>query len=379
MNKSALNQLLRENIIQNRATHIIIKPDGTNMFYTWSREKLLCKEPDEDLIDKLSPNPQSRYIYRWNNGRIGAIFPSASGHILDFREYELYDGPDDELRYPKGLRPVKEGDDSNECLELLAVGIVAYYLNMRSKKNPKDIFADYLEYEKNMFRILRDAEMRAWDPNYKKDFPYSEHYKREKIQIRISSHIFDFLGQSAAHELNEMAVNYLRYVKSKITNISCRNLTLDEEKECFKKAVLRVMWSKNEQGDFIFHKNKQWIAVYCFAVESYLLIDDVDFCDLLNDEGVMEKTNVPTTKQKKAFDCLTQELQLDQESTVRIPFQHDIDLSIETYKRYSKPYPWPKDGLQRTGLTLYNELEVVYKKLNEEYHTVEEEINITLT
>lgn len=344
------------------------------MLYAWSRETLLSTEPEKDLINKISRNSKTRDIHRWNNGRVGAIFPEADGHLLDFREYELYDGPNDNLGYPKGLRPVKEGDeDSTECKELLAVGIVAYYLNMRNKMNPKDIFAEYLEDAKKEFKILRDADIRAWHPGYKKDFPYSEHYKREQQKIRVSSSIFDYLDDAGVYEIRKVIVNYLRFVKSLITQYRTRDMTREEEKATFKKAVLRVMWAKNEQGDFIFNHNSQWIAIYCYAVDIYLLIDDTEFYNLINDEGVMETSVVPDTKQKKAFDLLTQELQLDQESIVRIPFKHDIDMSIETYKRYRSPHPWPKDGLKGKSLSLYNELEEIYTRFDKEFQDIEQE------
>lgn len=345
------------------------------MVYTFNREKIMSKEPDEDLIDKLSPYPQSRYVYRWNNGRIGAIFPSSDGHVLDFREYELYDGPDNNLSYPSGLRPVKEGDeDFAECKELLASGIVAYYLHMRNKKNPKDIFADYLKYEKEVFQILCDADMRAWDPKYKKNFSYSEHFKQEKRRIKMSSRIFDFLGKGVVTEINNMAVNYLRFVKSQIKNYSYRELTRDEERDCFKKAVLRVMYLKNNQGDYIF-RNPHWIAVYWYAVDFCLLTENVVF----NDKGDLEGPENPDTAQYKAFKLYIKELQLDQESTARIPFRHDIDFSKSSYKPYRTSYPWAKEGLDGKALTLYNEMEGIYLKLNEEFRDIENDISHNLT
>lgn len=371
MNKPDLNQILRENIIQKRFTSIIIKPDGTNMFYSYDREQLLSKEPDEDLINKLSPNPQYRYVYRWKNGRVGAIFPNENRCLLDFREYKLYDGPDNTTSYPDGLRPVKEGDEEcDECKELLAVGIVAYYLNMRNAKNPKEIFADYLDDAIKIFYFCRDAEMKAWNPKYKNEFSYSEHFKRESINIRNSSRIFEFLSKTEVIEIKTMAANYLQFVKSRITRINCRDLSREEEKDCFKKAVLRVMNMKNDQGNYIFHKNTQWIAIYCYAVDYLYLLDEKD--DL-------EAPRAPATTQCKAFDRFIQELQLDLESTIRIPFKHDIDLSKKTYERYRMPYPWSKEGLEGKSLTLYKELEEVYIKLGEECRAIEEDISITLT
>ncbi len=349
------------------------------MTYTYSREKLLSAEPDEDLIDKLSPSPQCRYVYRWFNGRIGAIFPSAESHLLDFREYKLYDGPDDRICYPSGLRPAKEGDeDSNECCELLAVGIVAYYLCMRNKMNPKDIFADYLEDAIKLHQFYCDADMQAWNPKFKKNFSYSKHFKEEKRNIRISSRIFDFLRKKDITEIKYMTVNYLQFVKSRIKNVSFRNLTRDEEKYCFKTALLRVMNMKNEQGDYIFCKYSHWIAVYRNAVDNLFLIDDNDFGYETNDEGKEEVHGIPSTGQLKAFNSFIQELGLNQKSTIRIPYDHDIDLSKSSYKRYNTSYPWPKEQLERKGLALYNELTIIYNKLNEECRDVEEEKSISL-
>lgn len=363
MDKLSLNRWLRETFSQNREFTNILHLDGKNMVYTYSREKLLSAEPDEDLIDKLSPTPQSRYIYRWNNGRVGAIFPSEDGHILDFREYKLYDGPDDTLNYPKGLRPVKDGDEGNdECKELLAAGIVAYYLYMRNKKDPKDIFTEYLDDAIKVFRILRDAEMRAWDPEYKKDFSYSEHFKREKHFIRVSSKIFDFLSKDDVNEIKIMTDNYMSFVKSKMS-FNEKEITWKDEKQCFKNAVLNVMKWKKRKGGYLFEKDTQWKAVYRFAVDIGILYEDGDLSSPKNADTTLYKV----------FENFVHELQLDVTSLSRMPFKYSYieNLKKDSYSRYNKNHSlWSKDGLEgnQKGLTLYKELDDVYKALEKEFY-----------
>ena len=181
------------------------------MLYTWSRELLLSTEPDKDLIDKLSPNLRTRHVYRWNNGRVGAIFPNEVGDILDFREYELYDGPCDNLKYPEGLRPVKEGDeDSNECKELLAAGIVAYYLHMRMKKNPKDIFADYLKSDKGLVPVILNQPLLTSPFRTQRvtpcvNMPSELHSRVAAFVASTGTTINDFINQAITNELKKVA------------------------------------------------------------------------------------------------------------------------------------------------------------------------------
>lgn len=336
------------------------------MVYTYSCEKILSAEPDKDLINKLSPTPQSRYIYRWNNGRVGAIFPEADGRILNFREYKLYDGPDDTLSYPKGIRPVIDGDEDNkECKELLAAGIVAYYLIMRRKKDPKDIFTEYLDDDIKVFRILRDAEMRAWDPEYKKEFPYSEHLKRERHYIRVSSKIFEFLSEEEVNEIKIMTNNYFEFVRNRmpIEQLDIIWPDWEETKQCFKAAVLRLMEWKKKMGGYLFEKNTQWKAVYRFAVDIGIMYDD-------DDPSSPEETD---TAQYKMFADFAHELQLDVTPPFRMSFDYSYieNLNKDSYSRYNKDHSlWSKDGLEgnQKGLTLYKKLDDVYKALEKEFY-----------
>lgn len=364
MNNSDLNQWLREQIIQKRVIDFVQLPNGKNMTYTYNREKLQSNEPDEGLIDKLSPNQQTRYIYRWNNGRVGAIFPSSEGFLLDFREYQLYEGPDNSLGFPRNLRPVKEGDEENdECKELLASGIIAYYLYMRNKKDPKDIFADYLEEEKKQYFFLRDAEMRAWDPKYKKDFPYSEHIRQEERKIRHSSQLFDFLSPSDVAEIKDMAENYLEYARLQVFNNTPKD-SWAYEKMCFRYAVLRVMKYKKKVGGYLFEKSTHWMAVYRFAVDIGIMYYRDD----------PHEPKDPATTQYKTFEQFAHELLLDVPQKVRIPFKRDYieNMSKDNYARYCTRHPWSMEGLKEASKSaqLFREMNIIYKVLEQSFYNL---------
>ncbi len=347
-----------------RTTDLIIQPNGKNVVYTYCRENLLTNEPDNNLIDKMSPNKDCRFIYRWENGRVGAIVPDASGLLLDFREYEMCEDSYDNLKSPKGLRPVKgEEDDADGCKELVATGIIAYYLNMRNKKNPKDIFRDYLEDRREEFFLLRDTEMRAWNPHYKNKFSYSEHIKEENRRIIFSSRIFDFLSVVEVEEIKDMMDNYLAFVKSHIP-LYIKELTWEDEKESFKSAVLHVMERKKHDGEYLFNKPSLWMAVYRFAIDSSVMYE-------LKDPKEPKDSSTP---QYKIFDDFAHELHLDVNPPTRLPFTKNAINSInsnKSYVRYNTCYPWSKDGIKDPrSFLFYTEMEDVYGALMEDFNNL---------
>ena len=132
---------------------------------------------------------------------------------------------------------------------------------------------------------------------------------------------------------------------------SVRDLTWEDEKQFFKNAVLSVMKQKKGDGSFLFEKSTQWIAVYRFAVDKGIMYD-------IEDPRAPEDYSTP---QYAVFEKFTQEL----------PFKKNYIDSIkkENYVRYNTRYPWSKDGItDPRSIVLYEELENVYKALEEEYY-----------
>ena len=132
------------------------------------------------------------------------------------------------------------------------------------------------------------------------------------------------------------AKKLLNIIKNK-KNDHVKVLTWEDEKQCFKDAVLSVMEMKKEDGNYLFEKNTQWMAVYRFAVDSGIMYD-------------MDDSNEPqdkSTPQYAVFEKFTHELQLDVESEIRIPFKKDYikDLKKSNYIRYNTHHPWSKDGI----------------------------------
>ena len=140
-----------------------------------------------------------------------------------------------------------------------------------------------------------------------------------------------------------------------------KQLTWEDEKRCFKDAVIYVLELKNNEGNYLFENNTQWIAVYRFAVDSGIMYD-------VNDP---EEPKDKSTPQYAVFENFLHNLQLDIEPPIRIPFKKDyIDkLSKNTYVRYNTHHPWSKDGItDPRSSTLYKELEGVYLTLEKKYN-----------
>lgn len=144
------------------------------------------------------------------------------------------------------------------------------------------------------------------------------------------------------------------------TKFSIREITWEEEKQCFKTAVLRVMEQKKVDGEYLFEKTTQWMAVYRLAVDIAIMYE-------INDPREPEDS---TTPQYKYFENFSHELQLDVNPPIRMPFKKDYikDMNKKNYARYNTRYPWSQDGISDPrSFALYADLEDVYKAIDEEY------------
>jgi len=137
--------------------------------------------------------------------------------------------------------------------------------------------------------------------------------------------------------------------------------TWEEEKQCFRNAVLSVMEQKKGDGGFLFKKSTQWIAVYRFAVDGGIMYD-------MDDPKEPQDKSAP---QYAFFEKFAQELQLDVNPPTRLPFtKNAIDsLNKPNYVRYNTCRPWSRDGIKDSrSFLLYTELDDVYKALEKEYY-----------
>ena len=162
-------------------------------------------------------------------------------------------------------------------------------------------------------------------------------------------------------KINDLTKNYLAFVKSKIP-IKVKEITWEEEKQCFKAAVIHVMGlKKKKDGSYLFKDTTQWKAVYRFAVDFGIMYD-------VEDPREPEDKSTP---QYAFFNEFAHKLQLDVNPPIRLPFKLSyIDsMNKSIYARYLMAYPWSADGLKNPskGLTLYRQLNGVYKELKENY------------
>ena len=169
----------------------------------------------------------------------------------------------------------------------------------------------------------------------------------------------DQRGDCCVYDYAE-AKNLLAKVKHKAPHI--KELTWEEEKQCFKSAVLNVMEKQRADGGYVFEKKSQWMAVYRFAVDIAIMYD-------VDDPNEPKDTSTP---QYKIFEDFAHELQLDVDPPTRLPFSKNAINSInsnKSYVRYNTRYPWSKDEItDPRQFAFYTEMEDVYLALEEGFN-----------
>lgn len=147
------------------------------------------------------------------------------------------------------------------------------------------------------------------------------------------------------------------------TKPSVHEITWEDEKMCFKSAVLHVMEQKKRDGGYLFEKPTQWKAIYRFAVDIGIMYDKDD----------PKEPQDKSTPQYAVFEKFAKELLLDNALVTRHPFTKSAinDINKENYARYNASYPWSQDKISDIrSLELYTKLEDVYLALQEEYSII---------
>ena len=173
----------------------------------------------------------------------------------------------------------------------------------------------------------------------------------------VDRFVDDQRGDCCVYDYAE-AKNLLAKVRR---TICLKDITWEEEKQCFKSAVLHVMEKKKHDGEYLFEKPTQWKAVYRFAVD----------IGIMYDVGDPKEPKDKSTPQYAVFEKLAKELQLDVNPPCRMPFTKNAinDITKEYYIRYNTPYPWSYEGItDARSLKLYTELDDVYQALQEKYN-----------
>ena len=173
----------------------------------------------------------------------------------------------------------------------------------------------------------------------------------------VDSFVDDQRGDCCVYDYAE-AKNLLAKVRR---TICLKDITWEEEKQCFKSAVLHVMEKTKHDGEYLFEKPTQWKAVYRFAVDIGIMYDVED----------PKEPKDKSTPQYAVFEKLAKELQLDVNPPCRMPFTKNAinDITKEYYIRYNTPYPWSYEGItDARSLKLYTELDDVYQALQEKYN-----------
>jgi hypothetical protein len=399
---------------------------------------------EESVLNYISPTEMRYYYEGWRNGKHGSI--CQRNGIYRFVE---------QAHGKSGiLDDVKRKEEENP---IVAIGIVAYWLQFNSRMDPvitrltkynceipkdiRELFDNYTEIRFKQFREEHRDDPNTLDWDWEYEFYVNTIIPHEITFNKRTEALFDYISDSDIALVRAVMNNYIKYLKKcradkgyrvtpellvlravdaqddakyedlddyevntfldklegegfiKVawieghrpegtrmldkgraylkllekgggvvgTKHAVREITWEEEKLCFKAAVLHVMEKKKEDGDYLFEKPTQWMAVYRFAIDIAIMYE-------MNDPKEPEDKSTP---QYAAFEKFAHELQLDVNPPARLPFTKNAIDSInsnKSYVRYNTSYPWSKDGINDTrSFTLYTEMEDVYQAVQEKY------------
>ena len=348
--------------------------------YAW-KEDLRRRRPDIDTdlgTYKYVIEQFERFGWPiWSNGlacrSIEIVLKKHHGYVLTemdnydsfiieiFHNYFLWPNITDRMK--RGIAEILKGKNTKGC-RAEAVGM----LN-RVKWFSQHIYNDEVEDVLNDSFTIEDKRwLRGLLEHYDRDsFRDEEFFRDEELNFFYFGKLFAEIGRLwekqmrcySGIDLSELEVETQTFIN---TSPSVRQITWEDEKQSFKNAVLLIMKKKNDYGGDLFKRRTQWKAVYRFAVDIGILYD-------LNDQNVSNDSDKPYA----TFATFAHELQLDVNSSIRIPFKKAYieEMKKENYTRYNERYPWPKDGIKHaSSFELYIDLDDVYKALEEEYNNL---------
>ena len=410
---------------------------------------------EESVLSKISASNLRAYYEGWRNGKHGSI--CQQNGIYRFVE---------QARGKAGIiDDVKKNKEDNP---IVAIGIVAYWLQFNSRMDPvikrltkynceipKDIREQFDNYTKIRFEQFRkehrdDPNTLDWDWEY--EFYVNTIIPHEIAFNKRTEALFDYISDSDIKLVQTVMKNYIKYLKkcradkgyqvspellvlrainsgdetkqedleefevnTILDNLEKKGyievawieghkpeavrlldkgrvylkqlekgidiaetkphfheITWEEEKQCFKSAVLHVMKKERADGGYVFEKNSQWMAVYRFAIDIAIMYD-------VDDPNEPKDTSTP---QYKIFEDFANELQLDADPPTRLPFSKNAINSInsnKSYVRYNTHYPWSKDEItDPRKFAFYTEMEDVYLALEEEYNNLVSQVERTI-
>lgn len=293
-------------------------------------------------------------VLKKHHGAVLTEMDNYDSFIIDiFHNYFLWANITDRLE--RGLAELLKGKNTKECRAK------AVRMLNRVKWFSQHIYNDEVEDVLNDSFTIEDKRwLRGLLEHYDRDS-----FGEEEFNFFYFGKLFAEIGRLWEKQLRcypDIDLSELEVETQTIINTSpsVRQITWEDEKQCFKNAVLLIMKKKKDYGGDLFKKPTQWKAVYRFAVDIGIMYE-------LNDQNVSNDSDKPYA----TFATFAQELQLDDNSSIRIPFKKAYieEMKKDNYTRYNERYPWPKDGIKHaSSFELYIDLDDVYKALEEEYN-----------
>lgn len=172
------------------------------------------------LLDKITQGCNTESLFDgWANGKIGAIADLRGKYIFCF--HEAYYDENKKLKWID-----EKGDDA----PVLAVGIVAYWLQHRKNNDPlsrlyltktkesfdiRTQFDRYTQIRYDQFRAQHKDNPDAWNWNWDCEFFCRFIIPREMRLNKCSEALFEYITKSDVQTVRSVMKNYIEYLKSR--------------------------------------------------------------------------------------------------------------------------------------------------------------------
>jgi len=159
----------------------------------------------KSLLDNIS-----LYSYRpifsdaWQNGKKGALIDIENNCIFFFIEAINDEDLNQKLK------------SKNRIYEnhLIAYGIIGFWLKYKNN-SITTVFNDYYNMRKEQFLKAHEKDVDAWKRDLEMEFSCFYHIPKEKIYIKESEELFEYITQSDQNDIKNLTDNYLQFARLK--------------------------------------------------------------------------------------------------------------------------------------------------------------------
>lgn len=189
-------------------------------------------------IDNIYVPGINNCFIKWENGKNGAISDIDSNCILRFLETNS-----EQTHYKYNEQERKEKS------EIVASGIVAWWLFYRRTEAVSDIFENYYQMRFKQYKDKREKEADSWKCNFEKEFLFNHCLTQEQTCVNTSQALFKYVSEEDGIQIQNVTNNYWEFVENKKLQIYITKHMDSEELSNLEYKILGILAEHGKEID----------------------------------------------------------------------------------------------------------------------------------